>query len=44
MHMGITISFIVDTPIRTHSLIYKGLLNIFSCIINLFLSAPFFRK
>ena len=38
--MGITISFIVDTPIRTHSLIYKGLLNIFSCIINCQMPRP----
>ena len=28
----------------THSLIHESLLNIFGCIINLFLSAPFFRQ
>lgn len=33
----------VYAPVGTHSLIYESLLNIFGCIINLFLSAPFFR-
>ena len=40
--MGGAIPFVVDTPISTHSLIHKCFLDIVGCILNLFLSAPFF--
>ena len=42
MDMGVAIPFVVDTPISTHSLIHKCFLDIVGCILNLFLSAPFF--
>ena len=42
MDMRIAIPFVVDTPISTHSLIHKCFLDIVGCILNLFLSAPFF--
>ena len=38
------IPFIVDTPISAHSSIYKSFLDIVGCILNLFLSAPFFGE
>ncbi len=44
MHMWISVSFIVNTPIRTHALVYKVFLNIICCIFDLFLPAPFFRE
>ena len=44
MDMRVAIPFIVDTPISTHSSIYKCFLNIVSCILNLFLSVPFFGE
>ena len=44
MHMWISVSFIVNAPIRTHALVYKGFLNIICRIFDLFLPAPFFRK
>ena len=44
MDMGVAIPFVVDTPISAHSSIYKSFLDIVSCILNLFLSVPFFGK
>ena len=44
MDMGVAIPFIVDTPISAHSSIYKSFWDIVSCILNLFLSVPFFGK
>ena len=42
--MGVAIPFVVDTPISAHSSIYKSFLDIVGCILNLFLSAPFFGE
>ena len=44
MDMRIAIPFVVDTPISAHSYIHKCFLDIVGCILNLFLSAPFFWK
>ena len=42
--MRVAIPFVVDTPISTHSLIHKCFFDIVGCILNLFLSAPFFGE